>query len=95
MTIAADRGFELFEFEQGNPARSTFDSSPEPALLSHPWQVAFVLADAVDSDSLMAKYGVKITVEGISEKIQELFPSIDWEMDLERIRRMLGRKESE
>jgi len=37
----------------------------------------------------------KVTVEWISEKVKELFPSVEWRGDLERIRRMLGRKKSE
>ena len=37
----------------------------------------------------------KVTAEWISEKIKELFPGVEWGGDLERIRRMLGRKKSE
>lgn len=37
----------------------------------------------------------KITAEWISKKMQELFPDVEWGGDLERIRRLLGRKESE
>lgn len=34
-----------------------------------------------------------ISVEWISEKMKELFPDVEWGGDLERIRKMLGRKE--
>jgi len=37
----------------------------------------------------------KVSAEWISEKMQELFPGVEWGGDLERIRRMLGRKKSE
>ena len=37
----------------------------------------------------------KITAEWIIAKMQELFPSVKWGGDLERIRRVLGRKENE
>jgi len=37
-------------------------------------------------------FGLKITAEWISKKMQELFPGVEWGGDLERIRRMLGRK---
>jgi len=36
----------------------------------------------------------KVSAEWISEKVRELFPSIEWGGDLERIKRMLGRKKS-
>ena len=34
-----------------------------------------------------------ISIEWISEKVRELFPGVEWGGDLERIRKMLGRKE--
>ena len=37
----------------------------------------------------------KVSAEWISEKMRELFPSVEWGGDIERIRRMLGRKKSE
>jgi len=37
----------------------------------------------------------KVSAEWISEKMRELFPSVEWGGDKERIRRMLGRKEIE
>jgi len=33
----------------------------------------------------------KVPAEWISEKMRELFPSVEWGGDLERIRKMLGR----
>jgi len=35
------------------------------------------------------------SAEWISEKVRELFTGVEWGGDLERIRRMLGRKKSE
>jgi len=37
----------------------------------------------------------KVSAVWISEKMRELFPGVGWGGDIERIRRMLGRKESE
>jgi len=50
--------------------------------------------DKIDIRKVKKDNPPKITAQGVSDKMRELFPSVEWGADLEWIRKMLGRKES-